>query len=63
MKSLLILFLAIPTPKKTIHPCKRDWSMLQLEQKIELSIGCSTVNGKYVYGKRKLVGIYEERTR
>lgn len=58
MKSLLILFLAIPTPKKTIHPCKKDWSMLQLEQKIELSIGCSTVNGEYVYSFEKLERIY-----
>lgn len=63
MKAILILMLTLPVKKEVIHPCKRDWSMLQLEQKIELTIGCSRVNGEYVYGFEKLEKIYEKNDR
>lgn len=40
-----------------VHPCAMDISHLSLEQKIEISIGCSRVNGEYVYSRGKLTAI------
>ena len=39
------------------HPCAMNISDLNLEQKIEISIGCSEINGKYAYAKSKLNAI------
>lgn len=41
-----------------IDYCELDDSHLSLEMKIELSMGCSTVNGKNVYRDSKLKRIY-----
>ena len=40
--------------------CYENWDNLNLNQKIELSIGCSQVNGRRVYFGNKLKRIYNE---
>jgi hypothetical protein len=46
-----------------IDYCELDVDHLSLENKIEMAMGCSTVNGKNVYHDSKLKSIYEQGER
>lgn len=50
----------LKTSEVYIHPCNRDWISKSLETKIELSIGCSQVNGRRVYRLDSLEYLYEK---
>ena len=51
-KNIFGLFMIITSNsgKLYIHPCERDISHLSQKSKITMAMGCSKVNGNYVYG-------------
>lgn len=46
-----------------IDYCELDVEHLSLENKIEMAMGCSTVDGRNVYRDSKLKAIYEQGER
>lgn len=50
-----------PQRVEYVDYCTLDRSMLDLENQIELSIGCSSVNGYIIYNERELKDIYEKK--
>lgn len=49
-----------PVVKEQIDYCVLDRSHLTLEQKIEIGIGCSTVNGRNAYSDERLKWWYND---
>lgn len=65
MLELLLLFSTIttgnlPTYEKRVDYCYESWDHLSEKSKIEMAIGCSTVNGERVYWPSKIKRIYDE---
>ena len=61
-KMIIVLFTLGSNPNKIeTNTCNKDWSMLQLDQKIELAIGCSKVGKRRVYSTYRLGEIYGGR--
>lgn len=65
MIAILKILMMLSGSPKTIqepytHVCNRDFTNLSLETKLELSIGCSEVNGGFAYSNSKLNRIFED---
>lgn len=56
---IFLSMLSGPYKEPYIPVCNRDYSDLSLSTKIELSIGCSKVNGQDAYRESRLLDIYE----
>jgi hypothetical protein len=61
IKILALLFSSSGTYTKSIPVCERDVSHLSLETKIEVAIGCSTVNGRKVYLTSNIERLIDEQ--
>ena len=51
----------IKSYKPQFNPCKADRSVVKYENRVEFAIGCSTVNGRRVYYRTKLLRLYYEK--
>ncbi len=58
-KAFIYLTTSQPTSFQNVNVCELDDSHLSLSKKIELSIGCSYVNGKEVFSDRELRKFYD----
>lgn len=61
VESILYLIFVIGTVPNSdyTHPCKRDFSKLTVESRIEMAIGCSTVGKKQIFSDRKLEDLWK----
>lgn len=66
MKALLNLFLLAGSPQPVDngpHPCLLDVNHLNVESRLKMAIGCSTVNKRTVLRRDALEKIYIEGSR
>jgi hypothetical protein len=61
LESMFYVISVINSTTIVPHPCTTDISHLNLNQKIEFSIGCSRINGKYAYKRGRLNAIAKFR--
>ena len=61
INAIVYIMLRSSTVGSGIEVCDKPIDHLTLEQKIEFSIGCSTVNSHRVFTNYTLEGIYERR--
>ena len=61
MEAILSALIYLSAPSVIITPvCDRSVEHLSMQKKVEIYIGCSTVDGRKVYNDMKLERIYSE---
>ena len=61
MEAILSALIYLSAPSVTITSvCDRSIEHLSMQKKIEINIGCSTVDGRKVYNDMKLERIYSK---
>jgi len=59
LSAILYVMTYAPSIENYTPVCDRDITNLSLDTKIEIAIGCSTVNKRRAYSESTLLAIYE----